>query len=99
MSDPRFEPRFTPEDDARAKQLAELSGSNAMWGWIAGAVVVALLLVFVFAQRQSSETASNFTVPRPAETTGMRPPRNPAPPATTQAPAPSPSTTGQGSAR
>jgi hypothetical protein len=82
-----------------ARRLRDLNSSNAMWGWIAGAVVLALVLIFVFARVQSTDTASN-TVPTspPAATTGMAP-KNPAPGATTQAPKPAPSTTGQGSAR
>ena len=70
-----------------------------MWGWIAGAVVLALVLIFVFARVQSTDTASNTgAASPPAATTGMAP-KVPAPGATTQAPKPAPSTTGQGSAR
>jgi hypothetical protein len=35
-------------------------GSNAMWGWIAGAVVLVLMLVFLFGgTTDSTNTASN----------------------------------------
>ena len=35
-------------------------GSNAMWGWIAGAVVLVLMLVFLFGgTTESTNTASN----------------------------------------
>jgi hypothetical protein len=34
-------------------------GSNAMWGWIAGAVVLVLLLVFMFGGSNETNTASN----------------------------------------
>ena len=34
-----------------------------MWGWIAGAVVLALVLIFVFARGQSTDTASNAAPP------------------------------------
>jgi hypothetical protein len=78
MSDPRFELRDPPplrEDDARAKRLNELQSSNAMWGWVAGAVVLALVLIFVFTRGQVSDTdtASNIPSP-PAATTGVAPP-------------------------
>jgi hypothetical protein len=70
-----------------------------MWGWVAGAVVLALVLIFVFARGQITDTASN-AVPTssPASTTGMAPPRSPAPLATTPATR-VPSTTGQNSAK
>ena len=73
-------------------------GSNAMWGWIAGAVVLALVLVFVFARGQSTDTTAS-NVPAPPATTGMAPPANTptTPPAST--PRPAPTTTGQGNAR
>lgn len=32
----------------REQRLRELESSNALWGWVAGAVVLALVLVFVF---------------------------------------------------
>lgn len=34
-------------------------GSNAMWGWIAGAVVLVLLMVFLFGGSNETNTASN----------------------------------------
>jgi hypothetical protein len=54
MSDPRYrDPRLSPsveqdEDEIRSQRLTELESSNAMWGWIVGAVVLALVLMFVF---------------------------------------------------
>ena len=92
MSDPRYrDPRFDQpplqEDDIRSQRLNELESSNAMWGWIAGAVVLALVLMFVFTRGQVNDTtASNVPAP-PAATTGSAPPQNPA------APKPAPSTT------
>jgi len=103
MSDPNFrDPRLDPspigDDDIRSQRLNELESSNAMWGWVAGAVVLALVLIFVFTRGQVSDTtASNVPTP-PAATTGTNPPRSPAAPAPTPA-TPSPSTTGQGSNR
>jgi hypothetical protein len=96
MSDPRYrDPRFDQpplqDDDIRSRRLNELESSNAMWGWIAGAVVLALVLMFVFTRGQVNDTtASNITAP-PAATTGSAPPRNLAAPMS-QAPKPAPST-------
>jgi hypothetical protein len=98
MSDPLFkDPRLdTPvqEDEIRRRRMAEMEGSNAMWGWIAGAVVLALVLVFIFARGQSTDTTAS-NVPSPPVTTGSAP--STSPPAAT--PRPTPSTTGQGSPR
>jgi hypothetical protein len=102
MSDPRYrDPRNDPplrDDEFRSSpRVDDMTSSNAMWGWIAGGVLVLLIVVFVFAGGRNTDTASNDAVPqRPAETTGAAPPRTPAPPATTQAPQRTPSTTGQG---
>src|SRR5205085_3361510 len=69
MSDPRYrDPRFDPpplrDDDIRSQRLNELESSNAMWGWIAGAVVLALVLMFVFTRGQVNDTtASNVPAP------------------------------------
>lgn len=100
MSDPSFrDPRLDPpplrEDDLRSRRLNELETSNAMWGWVAGAVVLALVLLFVFTRGQVSDTNTASNAPNlPAATTGMAPPANPAP-AIKPAPAPTtPSTTG-----
>jgi hypothetical protein len=100
MSDPNFrDPRLDPPpigDDIRSQRLNELESSNAMWGWVAGAVVLALVLVFVFTRGQVSDTtASNVPTP-PAATTGMKPLQSPATPAAPIPATPSPSTTGQG---
>jgi hypothetical protein len=97
--DPRLDPAPLPDDDIRNQRLSELNQTNAMWGWIAGAVVLALVLVFAFSSgNNTTETASNVPSP-PATTTGAPPTRPAGPPAViTPVPAPSePSTTGQGS--
>ncbi len=69
MSDPRYrDPRFDPpplqEDDIRSQRLNELESSNAMWGWVAGAVVLALVLMFVFTRGQVNDTTAS-NVPSP----------------------------------
>jgi hypothetical protein len=99
MSDPRFrDPRLDPpplrEDEVRSQRLNELESSNAMWGWVAGAVVLALVLIFVFTRGQVTDTTASNVPPAPATTTGSAPTNSP--PARTQAPkvnpAPTPST-------
>ena len=104
MSDPRYrDPRFDQpplqEDDIRSQRLNELESTNAMWGWIAGAVVLALVLMFVFTRGQLNDTTANNVPAPPAATTGSAPPA-PAPLSQAPKPAPSinaPSTTGSGS--
>ncbi len=80
------DPRYSDPDlhdpmrrDLQRSMAAPEEQSNAMWGWIAGAVVIALLLLFVFARtpNNSSGIAQNPN-PAPAETTGAAP-RAPAP--------------------
>jgi hypothetical protein len=101
MSDPRYtDPQYDPlrvrEDTERARKLGQIESTNAMWGWIAGGVIVVLLLLFIFGRSpDTSNTAQNGPIP-PAATTGAAPPPNPAPPSSARAPAPAPTTTGQG---
>ena len=69
MSDPRYrDPRLDPpplqEDDIRSQRLNELESSNAMWGWVAGAVVLALVLMFVFTRGQVTDTTASNTCRR-----------------------------------
>ena len=99
MSDPRYTDPRTGEpplhDEIQRRRVGELDKSNAMWGWIAGGIVLALLLVFVFGRTPTTDTAST-TAPPPGEST-LSPPTSPATPPTAQRPAPS--TTGQGGAK
>lgn len=98
MSDPRYtDPRMAepPLRDEELRRIGELErSSNAMWGWIAGGIVLALLLVFVFGRTPTTDTAS-MTAPPPGEST-LAPKSDPATPPTAQRPVPS--TTGQGGA-
>jgi hypothetical protein len=101
MSDPRYrDPRLDPpplqEDDIRSQRLNEMESSNAMWGWVAGAVVLALVLMFVFTRSPGNDTTASNTNPSPPVTTGSAPAQNPAPPIAA-APKPAPTTTGSGS--
>ena len=91
MSDPRYrDPRFDPpplqEDDIRSQRLNELESSNAMWGWVAGAVVLALVLMFVFTRGQVNDTTAS-NVPAPPAPPPVRVPPTPVPPLA-QAPKP-----------
>src|ERR1044072_1346056 len=67
MSDPRRDPRLDPppikEDEIRSQRLNELESSNAMWGWVAGAVVLALVLVFVFTRGQVDNSPTALLPP------------------------------------
>jgi hypothetical protein len=103
MSDPRYtDPRLNEpplQDDFQRRRLGELDKSNAMWGWIAGGIVLALLLVFVFGRSPTTDQAStSMTAPPPGQST-LSPPSSPPTPPTAQRPATSPSTTGQGSSQ
>jgi hypothetical protein len=103
MSDPRYnDPRTQPplqddavlQDNLEHRRAGELQKSNAMWGWVAGGIVLALLLVFVFGRTPATDQASNqMTAPPPGQTT-LSPPTSPPTPPTAQRPAAS--TTGQG---
>src|SRR5437868_3154309 len=102
MSDPRYrDPRFDQpplqEEEIRSQRLNELESSNAMWGWIAGAVVLALVLMFVFTRGSVNDnTASNVPAPPAATTTtGSAPASNPAAPMAPKPATPS-TTTGSG---
>ena len=101
MSDPRFrDPRLDPpplrEDEIRSQRLNELESSNAMWGWVAGAVVLALVLMFVFTRGQFNDTTASYVPPPAATTTGSAPTGSTPPAANMPSPAPK-TTTGQSS--
>jgi hypothetical protein len=88
-----MDPPPLSEDEIRSQRLNERESSNAMWGWVAGAVVLALVLMFVFTRGQVNDTtASNVPAPPAATTTGTAtaPPAANMPPATA-----TPTTTGQ----
>jgi hypothetical protein len=89
MSDPRYDPPPLRDETPKARRQGELQSSTAMWGWIAGAVVLALVLVFIFGRWDSTDTTATNTTVAPPATTGMAPPRTPAPAPTPSAPAPS----------
>src|SRR3979490_1964612 len=66
MSDPRStarDPRMTDPRDYRPTDLAPVDpgtgASNALWGWVAAALFVAAVLLFVFASGSGDQSASN----------------------------------------
>lgn len=74
-----FNPR-NPNSDRRP--LGGSSGFNATWGWIAGAVVIVLLLMFIFGQSGTSNDVNNSPaapqVTAPANSTAQAPASTPA---------------------
>jgi len=82
MSDPRYtDPPPTDPRRPEDRRIDPAPSNNAMWGWIAGGVVLALLLVFIFASGPGTDTAD--TGAPPATTTDMVPPPSPGPAETT----------------
>jgi hypothetical protein len=97
MSDPRYtDPRLSDpplRDDTQLERVKELDRSgNAMWGWIAGGAVLALILVFVFARGPDATNTATTNMDRPAATTGTSAPRMPAETTGQATPRPAPST-------
>jgi hypothetical protein len=107
MSDPRLserDPRMTDPRDYRRTDLDPVDpgagASNALWGWVAAALFVAAVLLFVFASgsgdRDSANNGINLpptaSAPKlPPSTTGSATtdsaPRTPAPAPAAPAPA------------
>jgi hypothetical protein len=98
FSDPRTsDPRTSDPRDYRRPELDRSTGDvNSVWGWIAAAVFVAAVLVFVFASGSGNNSAARNGVSMPPttsapplpqrETTGTAPsaaPRAPMQPAPT----------------
>lgn len=96
MSDPNYtDPRMAPpprNESNREQRLGDLEASNAMWGWIAGGIVLALVLMFVFSNTGTNTNTAAVDNGIPPASTTNAPPRVPSP-ANTPA---SPSTSAQG---
>src|ERR1700681_2962366 len=81
------DPRLSDPRDYRRPEFDRVSGDvNAVWGWVAAAVFVAAVLLFVFASNNNpGGTAGNgVTMPPTASAPNLPPARSP------------PSTTGAG---
>ncbi len=96
MSDPRLsDPR-----DYRRPELGRTSGDvNAVWGWVAAAAFVAVVLLFVFASGNDNKNAasSGISMPPTASAPNLPSPHS-APSTTGAAPtSPGPSAPGGGS--
>ena len=91
LRDRNLDPTRSPNLDP---SLDRDYGSNAMWGWIAGAVVLVLLLVFMFGGSNETNTASNQRTSPVVNTPPAANPAN-APRANTTPPAAPAETTGQ----
>jgi hypothetical protein len=88
MSDPRDVDHRLHED--RRPELEHRMGAPTPWGWIAGAVLIVVVLALAFTSGEATRTASNS----PPATTGMAPPAISVPPSIE-----TPSTSGQGGTR
>ena len=89
MTDPRdFDRRMEMEHQM---EMERRMGAPTVWGWIAGAVFIIVILALVFAGGESTRTAREDA--NPPATTGMAP--RTAPPAVAVPPAQPPSTAGQ----
>ena len=99
MSDYGFsDPRTSDPRDYRRPELNR-SGSdvNSIWGWIAAAVFVAAVLVFVFASGSGNNTAARNGVSMPPTTSAPPLPQRDttgAGPSVPMQPAPAPNSSG-----
>jgi hypothetical protein len=89
------DPLRDPDFDRKARIDREY-GSNAMWGWIAGAVVAVLALVFLFGSSNKDSTSTAGMNPQPSASAPVinTPPANNTANAPRATPAPA-ETTGQ----
>ncbi len=89
MRDPNYDPDY--------RTLPEARRGGETWGWIVGAVVVVLIIGFIFGWGRNTQVASNNTAPPPAATAPAAPNGPAMAPRPSPSPRTSPSTTGQGS--
>ncbi len=87
MSDPRLtDPRMSDPRDFRPELGRASADVNAVWGWVAAAAFVAIVLLFVFAAGNDNRNAASngISMPPTASAPVLPNPRN------------APSTTGAG---
>ena len=66
MSDRMSDPRLSDPRDYRRPELDRATGDvNAVWGWVAAAVFVAAVLLFVFASNNGPSTSAGNGVSMP----------------------------------
>jgi hypothetical protein len=72
MSDPRYtDPRFSEPVDRQS----DYASSNAMWGWVAGIVVLAVIVsLLVFGGQTGNQQTASPGASRPATTGQNLPP-------------------------
>ena len=85
-----------PDSREPYRTLPEARDGGGTWGWIVGAVVVVLIIGFIFGWGRNTQVASNTGATPPAATAPAPSPPAGSPPGTAMAPRPAPSTTGQG---
>jgi hypothetical protein len=74
--------RMDPTSRMDMDRRAEMGSSSSMWGWIAGAVFLVLVLAVIFGLGgNDSRTAGTNTGSPPAATTGSGAPSGPSAPA------------------
>ena len=90
MSDPRMTDPTDPRNFRRPEQDRATGDVNAVWGWVAAAAFVAVVLLFVFASGTDNKNASNNGVSLPPTASAPNLPKNQ--PSTTGAAPTSPTT-------
>ena len=93
MSDPRFsDPR-----DYRRPELGRSAGDvNAVWGWVAAAAFVAVVLLFVFASGNDNKNAAHNGISMPPTASAPNLPAPHSGPSTTGAAPSNPAPSGSG---
>jgi hypothetical protein len=81
-TDPRLvDPPVPPDERRNAREMKEI---NSTWGWIAGAIVVLMLVLLIFGNVMNpSNTAGLGDQNTPSRTSSTPAPQNPSPPSTT----------------
>jgi hypothetical protein len=76
------DPNYREPNRFEMDRRADMGSSGSMWGWIAGAVFLVLVLAVIFGLGgNDSRTAGTNTGSPPAATTGSGAPSGPTPPA------------------
>lgn len=96
MSDPSRDPRHDPPmPEVRGDRYSSILGSKGLWGWLAGAAVLLLVLILVFGRGPNPSDTAGTMAPSPERAKIGEQSVPVTPPATTGRPT-APATTGQG---